>query len=784
MARKIKILTDVDGKQDLAVSGALTVKADSTFVIPSISTSSDGFYSLNNAIHKIDQSLQEVNARVVSSVGNVLGQYNASRYVFSGYFDASGSATINITRGSPSGSVYFKESDIGNLSVNILTDLDGDGIFTNNLIPFQLRPSSGDLFLDISARSAPYVMYKATVTNDAAIVDIPAQNNVYLVSSGSSTVDAQTVLLDSTKLYNKSIRNLYVSPTGSDDNDGLTLTSSFATIQKAVDSIPTYNNSAATRVQYHTIINIASGSYTERVNILNKGYAGNDSNLLMLFKGATQAVYENLSPVSQTSTDPDSGTTNGFRSLTLNFPTAPADNSLKGLYINRRTSAFSSDILITGNSGSTIHTNNITYSSYFGYSDYYIARNVSTVNGYFRSAGNQGVISFKNINLNVPLNDGGGTDTYFFSSVYHPVGVVDENNSGQVAGTGLQARYGSYTNDEIRVASCNVINLVQPTGSSAARIVLGPKTYLAYVYFSSSYNDASIYSSYNQVDSFNAVACYFENIGLTFTSVPLIDLRSSFTSNCSLTFTSCDSVTLPRKMISNKASGNRVASYSSRVSSNPNDGAYYKSIGFDGYNQSYLGIVSPMTVHGPFYRFINLTNNTFMDFGAVNTTSSFSGSSNSDYLVLATNKSNINFNSTLDLRSVYSPSANPLIGSFKSDMSINYQNPLFAVSGSANYKSTGDFRADDKNYFYSELPIITAETTKIDNRLNIANTKMDYQYPIETTKNITLTGSAQLISSLVKLTPYSTLPSGSLGLMAVSGTTLYFHNGTSWTAVT
>jgi hypothetical protein len=172
-----------------------------------------------------------------------------------------------------------------------------------------------------------------------------------------------------------------------------------------------------------------------------------------------------------------------------------------------------------------------------------------------------------------------------------------------------------------------------------------------------------------------------------------------------------------------------------------------------------------------------------MDFGAVNSTSSFSGSSNSDYLVLATNKSNINFNSVLDFRNVYQASANPLIGSFKSDMSVNYQNPLFAASGSANYRSTGDFRSDDKNYFYSQLPIITAETTKIDNRFNIAATKMDYQYPIETTKNITLTGSAQLVSSLVKLTPYSTLPSGSLGLMAVSGTTLYFHDGTNWRAV-
>jgi len=782
MARKIKILTDVDGKQDLAVSGALTVKADSTFVIPSISTSSDGFYSLNNAIHKIDQSLQEVNARVVSSVGNVLGQYNASRYVFSGYFDASGSATINLTRGSPSGSVYFTESEIGNLSVNILTDFDGDGIFTNNLVPFQIRPASGDLFLDIGAPSAPYVQYKVTVTNDSAIVDIPAQNDVYLVSSGSSTVDAQTVLLDSTKLYNKSVRNFYVSPTGSDDNDGLTLTSSFATIQKAVDSITPYNNSAATRVQFHTIINIASGTYNEKVNIFNKGYSGNKSNLLMMLKGSKEVVYQNLSPVSQTSTDPDSGDSNGFRSLTLNFATPPANNSLKGYYLNRTSSPLETDLLITGNSGSTVHLSYANYASLFGRSDYFITRNTTEVNGFFRSIGNEGTIEFKNINLNTTKNEGDGIDTYFFSSIYHPIGTIDESATGQIVGTTLQTRYGSYSNDEIRIVCCNIIN------NLGRRLIIGPKTFTQSSYMSSSYMSssiaASVYSNYSKVDSFYSVTSYYENINFSFVSVPIIDFRSAFTNNCSLSFTSCDSVTLPRKMISSRADGNRVSFYSSVGGSNPNDSVYYKGMGFDGYNQSYLSLVSTMTAHGPFSRFVNLTNGTFLDFGAVASTSSFSGSSNSDFLMLAVGRCNINFNSVLDFRNVYHGSANPLIGSFRSDMSINYYVPLYAASGSANYKSAGDFRADDKNYFYSQLPVITSETTKIDNRLAIANTKLDYQYPIETNKNITLTGSAQLVSSLVKLTPYSTLPAGSLGLMAVSGTTLYFHNGTSWTAVT
>jgi len=781
--RNIKILTDVDGKQDLSVSGTLTVKADSSFVIPSISTSSDGFYSINNAIHKIDKSLQDVNARVVSSVGNVLGQYNASRYVFNGFLNASGAVSINITRNSPSGTVYFKESDISNLSVNILTDFDGDGIFTNNLVPYQIRPSNGDLLLNISAPSAPNVMYKATVINDSAIIDIPSQNDVYLVTdSGSSTVDGQTVLLDNISLYNKNVRNFYVSPSGSDDNDGLTLSSSFATIQKAVDSISTYTNSATTRLQYHTAINLASGSYTEKVNILNKDLSGKNSNLLLAFKGEKQNLYENLRVISHILIDKDSGGSAGFSQIVLNFTSPPADNSLKGLYINKKTSPLSSGILITGNSGSTIYTTvgSSTWSAIQSATDFYIFRNLSTVNGFFRIAGSDGVISFRNVNLNVSLNEANGSDTFFFSSVMNPIGTIDIDNTGEVAGTAVQTRYGSYSNDEIQVINCNIFN--DKTSGLPIRLVAGPKTYMFSCFITSSTSHISI-TNLNQVDSFNALSCNFENAGISLTSVPLISTSNSSFLNSTLSFTSCDSVTLPQKAISTRNTGDRIGIYNSYATSPSN--AYYKNVGFDVVNKSMFILASPFSAHGPFNsRFLNITNNSFIEFGSVNSTSSFSGALNTDYLVQATGKSNINVNSRLDVQNVYSPSVNPFFAFFgASTMSFLYYKPLTAASGTANYRSNGDIKADDYNYFYTDLPVITTEAVKIDDRTNVSATKYDFRYPLQTTRDITLTGSAQLISSLVKLNPYTTLPAGSLGLMAVSGSSLYFHNGTSWNKV-
>lgn len=49
--------------------------------------------------------------------------------------------------------------------------------------------------------------------------------------------------------------------------------------------------------------------------------------------------------------------------------------------------------------------------------------------------------------------------------------------------------------------------------------------------------------------------------------------------------------------------------------------------------------------------------------------------------------------------------------------------------------------------------------------------------------SLLVTGSAN-ISTMLTLRSLSTLPTGTTGSLAVSGSRLYFHNGTSWTAIT
>ncbi len=48
--------------------------------------------------------------------------------------------------------------------------------------------------------------------------------------------------------------------------------------------------------------------------------------------------------------------------------------------------------------------------------------------------------------------------------------------------------------------------------------------------------------------------------------------------------------------------------------------------------------------------------------------------------------------------------------------------------------------------------------------------------------SLTVTGSVN-VTSVIKLTAQNPLPAGTVGMMAVSGTNLYFHNGTAWTMV-
>ena len=776
--RQIRALTNVEAGQNLSVTGTLELKASSSFVVPSIATSSEGFYSLNTAIHKIDESLQEANAKIVSSVGNLLGQYNSSKYVFSGYLDSNGAESINLTVEAPSGSSYFTADQVSNLSISILTDPNGDGIFTNNLLPYSLRPSGGELFLDINAPGGANIMYRITVSNDKAIVDLPVSNGSYLTEIGVvGTINAETVLADNTKLYNTEITNIYVSPSGSDSNDGLTLTSSFATIQKAVDSISYINNSAKTRLQYHAVINVASGTYNEKVNVFNKSYGGNKSNLLMLIKGDREYLYQNLTAVAHVSTDPDSGDSTGFPGATLNFTGAlPATDSLKGCFLSSSLNATINIFPITSNSGSNVYYSGTTNLSGTVVS---IVRLASKINGYFRCIGNEGAIVFKEIDLNLTTNDAGGNTTFGLTGYGATVGTIDEGYSNILAGTSINASYASYGKDIIRAYCCRII---RPSGAGTT-FYLGPKTTYQSCFLSSSSDATLSISALDSPESFNLNTSYAENIAFSFSQVNNVNMANTYAKNCVFTFNSCLNVSGPKKHINTGAVGYYYNINDTTFNISPN--TYYKSIDFNIDKASAVLIGGALTSHGPWSRHFHINNlSTLTSIGNKNLV--FSGSTIGDIFFYIRNKSVADFNSYIDFSNVSQVDKDtPMVVVRNSTITFETALPTVAASGTALYRSIGDIRLDTStgNYFYSELPIINQEGSKANYEQLTGAARSKFNYPFEMKNNMTVSSSYTLDLTKFKINASTVLPNGSLGLMAVSGTHLYFHNGTTWNQI-
>ena len=142
------------------------------------------------------------------------------------------------------------------------------------------------------------------------------------------------------------------------------------------------------------------------------------------------------------------------------------------------------------------------------------------------------------------------------------------------------------------------------------------------------------------------------------------------------------------------------------------------------------------------------------------------------------------FSSYIDITNVAGAiAANPHFTVRTSTISFNTALPTVPASGSALYKSIGDIRLDTANYFYSELPIINQEGSKANYEQAAGNAKSKFNYPLEVKNNMTVSSSYTLDLTKFKINASSVLPNGSLGLMAVSGTNLYFHNGTSWNKV-
>ena len=178
----VSVLADLIAKQNITVSGSLSLKTTSSFVVPNVITSSDSLYDVDVALHRIDDSLQQFTANIANAFGGVVHEYNSRRYIFTGSLDSGGSAKINLTNIVPSGSTYFTTSSVNNISVDILLDTENNGKYKNDLVSYQLYQSSSNLYLEIDAAAASNVNYRLLVVNEETLDELPSQDGYKIIA--------------------------------------------------------------------------------------------------------------------------------------------------------------------------------------------------------------------------------------------------------------------------------------------------------------------------------------------------------------------------------------------------------------------------------------------------------------------------------------------------------------------------------------------------------------------------------------------------------------------------
>ena len=178
----VSVLADLVATQNVTVNGALDISTTSSFGVANIATSSDGFYDVDAAIHRIDESLGQFTQNIANAFGGVINQYNSRRYVYTGSLDASGSATINLTSQIPSGSTYFNTSSINNISVDILLDTENNGKYKNDLVSYEIYESGSEVYVHVDAVSAQNINYRLLVINENGLEELPAEDGYRIIA--------------------------------------------------------------------------------------------------------------------------------------------------------------------------------------------------------------------------------------------------------------------------------------------------------------------------------------------------------------------------------------------------------------------------------------------------------------------------------------------------------------------------------------------------------------------------------------------------------------------------
>lgn len=189
----LRILADLDAKQNVSVSGSLAIHTTSSFIVPQIVTSSANLYDVDVALHRIDEALQGFTSNIANAVGGVVEQLNYSRYVHTGSFDNNGTRTVNLTTEILSGSTYFSVSDLEKISVDVLIDTNGDGKYYNDLVSCVIFADAGNVKVTLDGPQAANRNFRLIVVNEKNITGQQTSGSSYIIAGPQGPAGPQGI---------------------------------------------------------------------------------------------------------------------------------------------------------------------------------------------------------------------------------------------------------------------------------------------------------------------------------------------------------------------------------------------------------------------------------------------------------------------------------------------------------------------------------------------------------------------------------------------------------------
>lgn len=174
MSNKIRVLTNISASQNVnikgttVISGSKMLNTDEAFNNITLTTSSEGMYNLDEAVHGLDSGLTTLK-------NNIKTAYDSIRAVLTGTLDNSGNKKINLTTDVVSGSIYFTTQSLTSVGASVLVDENGTDIYKNDLVFLQLFNSASYLWAEIDAPAAVGDAYRLIVVNHGSL---PIGNNI------------------------------------------------------------------------------------------------------------------------------------------------------------------------------------------------------------------------------------------------------------------------------------------------------------------------------------------------------------------------------------------------------------------------------------------------------------------------------------------------------------------------------------------------------------------------------------------------------------------------------